>query len=60
MSGITKNPQLERKIKRLADHTLKRLCKKYKNDTLQAGFEIFRNEIVFQLKHEGLKFSDVD
>lgn len=60
MSGITKNPELGQKIKHFADHTLNRMCKKYKDPTLQAGFEMFRNEMIFQLKYEKLYFSDVD
>jgi hypothetical protein len=59
MAGITKDIEIEGKIKRLTDHVFHKLCRKYKSSSLQAGFEIFRNEMIIELKHEKLGFSKV-
>jgi hypothetical protein len=59
MAGITKTPQFELKIKHLTDHVFSDLCKKYKSPELHAGFEIFRNAVIFEMKHECLNFSNV-
>ncbi len=56
MSGITKTPEMERKVKHMVDHVFAKLCRKYKNTTLQAGFEMFRNEMIIEMKHEKLNF----
>jgi hypothetical protein len=59
MAGITKDIEIEKKIKHLADHVFYKLCRKYKSGSLQAGFEMFRNEMIIELKHEKLGFSKV-
>lgn len=58
MAGITKNPEITPKIKKLVDDTFYDLCKKYKSDILKAGFEMFRNELIFRLHNEKLTFSE--
>lgn len=60
MAGITKDPELTPKLKKLIDDTLVRLDSKYESVTLKAGFEIFRNELISRLKNEKIStFSKV-
>jgi hypothetical protein len=58
MAGITKDPEIEHKIKRMTDHVFHHMCKNYKSPSLQAGFEMFRNGMIMHLKHEKLNFED--
>jgi len=62
MTGITSDPEITPKIKKLVDDTYFRLIKKWEHrghsqDLMCAAFEIFRNELISSLKNERMNFS---
>jgi hypothetical protein len=62
MAGITSDPELTPKIKKLVDEVYSDLIKKWENkgksqDLMCAGFEIFRNEMISRLKREKFNLS---